>query len=681
MRTPLSLHLLSTGLAALCLATLFLLPGAAWGQTAPGFDPAAIDRNADPCVDFYEFACGAWMQANPVPADQSRWGRFDALQDRNRDVLHKILEDAAVVKPGRPAIEQKIGDYYAACMDEKEIDAKDGTPLKAELDRIKAMEDKTGLTDTVVALFRNGTSPFFRFGSGPDAKNSTIMIADLDQGGLGLPDRDYYLKTDAKSVEIRKLYVAHVQKMLQLAGASPEVAAKQAEAVMALETELAKASLDRVARRDPAKMYHKITLRDLDALGSGFAWTRFFKEAGAPTLQTLNVDVPDYIKGMNAAIAAASLDDLKAYLTWNLVRDSSNALSLPFEEESFNFYGKVLRGAKEMRPRWKRCVDLTDQQLPDALGRKFVETTLGDEGMRRTHEMVGEIEKAMGTDLQSVDWMTPQTKQLAMEKLHGVLNKIGTNDKWRTYSSVQISRNDFFGNTERAGRYEVERELSRIGKPVDKKEWGMSQPTVNAYYDPQQNNINFPAGILQPPFYDNKMDDAVNYGAIGSVIGHELTHGFDDEGRQFDAKGNLRDWWTQPVGKEFDTRAQCVASQFDGYVAIDDLHLNGKLTLGENIADLGGLKLAHTAYVKARGSAEPQKMGKYTDEQLFFLGTAQSWCTKRRPELARMRVTTDPHSPPQFRINGPLSNLPEFATAYQCKAGDKMVRKQQCVIW
>ena len=621
------------------------------------------------------------MKANPVPPDQSRWGRFDALQDRNREVLHKILEDAAVVKPGRTAIEQKIGDYYAACMDEKEIDAKDGTPLRPELDRIKAMDDKTALTDTVVALYRNGTSPFFRFGSGPDAKNSTIMIADLDQGGLGLPDRDYYLKTDEKSVEIRKLYVEHMQKMLQLAGASPAVAAKQAQAVMALETELAKASLDRVARRDPAKMYHKMTLRELDALGSGFAWTRFFKEAGAPGLQALNVDVPDYIKGMNAAIAAASVDDLRAYLTWNLVRDSSNALSLPFEEESFNFFGKVLRGAKEMRPRWKRCVDLTDEQLPDALGRKFVETTLGAEGMRRTHEMVGEIEKAMAADLQSVDWMTPATKQLAMEKLHGVLKKIGTNDKWRTYATVLISRNDFFGDTERAGRYEVERELSRIGKPVDKKEWGMSQPTVNAYYDPQQNNINFPAGILQPPFYDNKLDDAVNYGAIGSVIGHELTHGFDDEGRQFDAKGNLRDWWTEADAKAFDQRADCLVQQYGSYSPLDDVKLNGKLTLGENTADNGGLRLAYAALMDKLAGKEPPPRDGFTAEQRFFLGWGQVWCQNVRPEAARLRAQTDPHSPGNFRVNGVVSNMAEFQKAFACRTGQPMVRAPACRVW
>ncbi|MEO8050794.1 MAG: M13 family metallopeptidase [Acidobacteriota bacterium] len=676
MRTPLSFYLLSA-----CLASSCLLPVAAMGQTAPGFDPAAIDRSADPCVDFYQFACGAWMKANPVPPDQSRWGRFDALQDRNRDVLHKILEEAAVAKPGRTAIEQKIGDYYAACMNESEIDAKDGTPLKAELDRIKAMDDKRDLTATVALLFRNGTSPFFRFGSGPDAKNSAMMIGDLDQGGLGLPDRDYYLKTDEKSAEIRKLYVEHVQKMLQLAGVSPADAAKQAQAVMAFETELAKASLDRVSRRDPEKVYHKMTLRELDALGSGIAWDRFFKDVGSPKLESLNVDVPDFIKGLSAAIASASIGDLKAYLTWNLARDSSNALSLPFEQESFNFYGKVLRGAKEMRPRWKRCVDLTDQQLPDALGRKFVETTLGEEGMRRTHEMVGEIEKAMAKDLDTVEWMTPQTKQLALEKLHGVLNKIGTNDKWRTYASVRISRDDFFGNTERAAHYEVERELTRIGKPVDKKEWGMSQPTVNAYYDPQQNNINFPAGILQPPFYDNKMDDAVNYGAIGSVIGHELTHGFDDEGRQFDAKGNLRDWWTEADAKAFTQRAECLVQEYGNFSPVDDVKLNGKLTLGENTADNGGLRLAYMALMDKLGGNEPPPRDGFTAEQRFFLGWGQVWCQNVRPEAARLRAQTDPHSPGNFRVNGTVSNMPEFQKAFACRTGQPMVRGPACRVW
>jgi len=621
------------------------------------------------------------MKANPIPPDQSRWGRFDALQDSNREVLHKILEAAAVVKPGRTALEQKMGDYYASCMDQAAIDAKGAAPLQADLARITAVKDKAGLTDAVVYLYRVGTAPFFRFGSGPDPKNSAIVIADLDQGGLGLPDRDYYLKTDEKSVEIRKQYLAHMQKMLELAGAKPDDAARQAQAVMALETELAKASLDRVSRRDPEKLYHKMTLRELDALGSGIGWSKFFKGAGAPRFEALNVDVPDFIKAMDGVISSASLADLKAYLTWNLVRDSANALSLPFEQESFNFYGKVLRGTKEMRPRWKRCVDLTDQQLPDALGRKFVETTLGPEGMRRTHEMVGEIEKAMAADLQKVDWMTPQTRQQALEKLQGVLNKVGTNDKWKTYGTVRISRDDFYGNTERASLYEVERQLAKIGKPVDKKEWGMSQPTVNAYYDPQQNNINFPAGILQPPFYDNKMDDAVNYGAIGSVIGHELTHGFDDEGRRFDAKGNLRDWWTDADAKAFDQRADCLVQQYGQYSPVDDVKLNGKLTLGENTADNGGLRLAYMALMDKLAGKEPPPIDGFSAAQRFFLGWGQVWCQNVTPEAARLRAQTDPHSPGSFRVDGTVSNMPEFQKAFACMTGQPMVRRPACRVW
>jgi len=668
-------------LTAFFLLSLSLLTTAVWGQTAPGFDPSAIDRSVNPCENFYRFACGAWMTANPIPADQSRWGRFDALQDRNREVLHKILDAAAVAKPGRTALEQKMGDYYASCMDQQAIDAKGVAPMKPDLDRIAAIKDKAGLTDAVVFLYRAGTAPFFRFSSGPDPKNSAIVIADLDQGGLGLPDRDYYLKTDDKSVEIRKQYVAHMQKMLELAGAKPEDAAKQAQVVMALETELAKASLDRVARRDPEKLYHKLTIRELEALGSGFAWAKFFVASGAPRFESLNVDVPDFIKGMNAVIGSASLDDLKAYLTWNVVRESANALSLPFEQESFNFYGKTLRGTKEMRPRWKRCVDLTDQQLPDALGRKFVETTLGAEGMRRTHEMVGEIEKAMAADLQDIDWMTPETRKQALEKLHGVLNKVGTNEEWKTYSTVRILRGDFFGNTERAGLYEIQRELSKIGKPVDKKEWGMSQPTVNAYYDPQQNNINFPAGILQPPFYDNKADDAVNYGAIGSVIGHELTHGFDDEGRQFDVKGNLRDWWTEKDAKAFEQRADCLVQQYGSYNPVDDVKLNGKLTLGENTADNGGLRLAYMALMDKLQGKEPPPRDGFTAAQRFFLGWGQIWCQNVTPEAARLRAQTDPHSPGSFRVNGTVSNMPEFQKAFACTTSQPMVRGPACRVW
>ena len=618
------------------------------------------------------------MAANPIPADQSGWGRFNVLQDRNREILRKILDDAAVPQASRTPLDQKVGDYYASCMNEPAIEAKGAAPLKPDLDRIAAIRNKAAITSVLAYLVRSGSSPFFHFSSGPDAKNSSQVIADLDQGGLGLPDRDYYFKTDEKSVEIRAQYLAHVKKMLELAGAKPEDAAKQAQAVMAIETALAKASLDRVARRDPSNLYHKIAVKDL---GSDFAWPKFFAEAGAPRFQELNVDVPDFIKAMTSVIASTSLDDLKAYLTWNVVHDSASTLSMAFEQESFNFYGKTLRGAKELRPRWKRCVDLTDQQLPDALGRKFVEITLGAEGMRRTHEMVTEIEKAMARDLESLDWMTPKTKEQALEKLHAVLNKIGTNEKWQTYSTVKIVRDDFYGDSQRASEYEIHRQLARIGKPVDKTLWDMSQPTVNAYYDPQQNNINFPAGILQPPFYDNKMDDAVNYGGIGSVIGHELTHGFDDEGRQFDAKGNLRDWWTDADAKAFDERAQCLVKQYGGYTAVDDVKLNGKLTLGENTADNGGLRLAYMAFMDKLGGKEPPPKDGFTAAQRFFLGWGQIWCQNMRPESARLRAQTDPHSPGAERVNGTVSNMPEFQKAFACMTGQPMVRGPACRVW
>jgi putative endopeptidase len=664
---------------------------AASNPASPGFDPSAIDPSANPCVDFYHYACGAWMAANPIPPDQSRWGRFDVLQERNREVLRKILEQAANPQAKRSGIEQKMGDYYASCMDESAINAKGIAPLKPELDRIAAVKDKAGLVDAVAGLYQLGAAPFFRFGSSPDAKNSSMMIADLDQGGLGLPDRDYYLKTDDKSVTLRKEYAAHIQRMLELAGTRPEDAAKQAQAIMAIETDLAMGSLDRVSRRDPEKLYHKLPVKDLGTASSDFGWARFFQQVGAPRFNELNVDVPDFVKAVNQVVAKYSLDDLKTYLVWNLLRDSADSLSAPFVDEHFNFYGKTLRGTKELPARWKRCVEAADSQLPDAVGKKFVETTLGPEGVRRTQQMVVEIEKAMGEDLKSLDWMTAKTKQQAEEKLHAIMNKIGTNAKWQTYSTVKITRDDFLGNTERASAFEVHRQLAKIGKPVDKQEWQMSQPTVNAYYDPQQNNINFPAGILQPPFYDNKASDAVNYGAIGAVVGHELTHAFDDEGRQFDAKGNLRDWWTPEDAKAFEERAQCFVKEYDGFTAIDDVHVNGKLTLGENTADNGGLRLAYMALMDKLGGRQAAanngaanggaaKQG-FTPEQQFFLGWGQIWCSNVRPETARLRAQTDPHSPPRERVNGVVSNMPEFQKAFACMAGQPMVRNPACRVW
>ncbi|MGD1097379.1 MAG: M13 family metallopeptidase, partial [Bryobacteraceae bacterium] len=596
------------------MLSLCLLSGLGLAQKSPGFDPAALDRAVNPCVDFYHYACGGWMAANPIPSDQSRWGRFDALQENNRTILQNILESASTNRPGRSVIEREIGDYYAACMDEKTIDAEGPAPVKDDLNAILAMRNKAAITDQVIHLYKTGAAPFFRFGSEQDAKDSTQVIAGLDQGGLGLPDRDYYLKTDAKSEDIRAKYVAHIQRMLELGGEPRDFAAKNAQAVMAIETALAKGSLDRVSRRDPAQIYHKLTVKELNSLAPDFDWPKFFEGVGAPPIESLNVDVPAFIRTMESVIVQTSLDDLKVYLGWWLLHDTQAELPTAFQDETFQFYGKTLSGAKEMRPRWKRCVAQVDAQLPDALGQKFVEKTLGQEGMRRTQQMIAEIEKAMAQDLQSVSWMTPKTKEVAMEKLHRVLNKIGTKEHWIDYSLVPISREDEFGNAARTSEFELHRQLAKIGKPVDKTDWEMSQPTVNAYYDPQQNDINFPAGILQPPFWDNKMDDAVNYGAIGAVIGHELTHGFDDQGRQFDPEGNLRDWWTEQDAKAFDQRAQCLVNEYSSFTAVDDVKLNGKLTLGENTADNGGVRLAYMALMDSLTGKHPGKRDGFTPE-------------------------------------------------------------------
>jgi putative endopeptidase len=622
------------------------------------------------------------MTANPLPADQARYGRFDALADRNRIILQNQLETASSPKPGRPPIEQKIGDFYASCMDEKAIDARGTAALKPDLDRIAALKSKKDLAALVAQMFRDGAPVFFNFGSEQDAKDSTKVIAGLDQGGIGLPDRDYYFKTDQKSIDLRKQYVAHVQKMMELLGNSPADAAKKAQVIMTIETALADGSFDRVTRRDPEKVYHKMTVMELVALGPAFDWKAYFKGVAAPSIESLDVSVPPFVTALNGVIEKNSLDDLKTYLIWHLVHENVPLLPTAFVNENFNFYGKSLSGSKELRPRWKRCVDMTDASLPDALGKVFVEKTLGKEGLERTQKMVAEIEKAMEKEIQALDWMSPKTKEEAMVKLHAVANKIGNKAHWLDYANVKITRGDAYGNAERTSAFELARQLGKIGKPVDKTDWGMSQPTVNAYYDPQENDINFPAGILQPPFYDNKLDDAVNYGAIGVVIGHELTHGFDDEGRQFDAKGNLRDWWTEADAKAFDQRADCIVQQYGGYTAVDDVKLNGKLTLGENTADNGGARLALMALMDSMaGKPQPAPIDGFTVDQRFFLGFAQVWCQNQTPEISRLRAQTDPHSPGSYRVNGVVSNMPEFRKAYGCKEGSPMAPVKSCKVW
>ena len=554
-------------------------------------------------------------------------------------------------------------------------------PLEPELKRIDAIKSKDQIADELVRLHPLGVGALFNFSSSPDAKNSTQMIADADQGGLGLPDRDYYLKDDPKSVKLRDQYVAHVQKMLELAGESPAQATADAQAVLRIETELAKGSLDRVARRDPNQTYHKMSVKDLQALAPSIDWPKYFAGLGTPAFTDLNVSTPDFFKALDAVLKNTSVADLKAYLRWHLLHAEAPLLAKPFLDANFQFYGQTLTGATELKPRWKRCVEATDDDLGFALGQKYVEQAFPPEAKTRVLSMVHEIETMLGQDIQSLDWMTPATKQQALVKLQAVTNKIGYPDKWRDYSSVKIVRGEAVGNDQRATEFEVHRVLNKIGTPVDPSEWTMTPPTVNAYYSPLHNNINFPAGILQPPFFDNRMDAAVNYGAIGSVMGHELTHGFDDQGRQFDAQGNLRNWWTPEDAAEFEKRAECFIKEYSAFTPVDDVHLNGKLTLGENTADNGGVHLAFMALMKSLDGKPQPKIDGFTPQQRFFLGYAQVWCQNVRPEAARLRAQTDPHSDGRDRVNGVVGNMPEFGEAFACHAGQSMIHAPACRVW
>ena len=651
--------------------------------SASGLDLSALDKSANPCTDFYQYACGGWMKSHPIPADQARWGSFDLLYERNLKELRNILEDSAKHQDRSP-IDAKIGGFYASCMNEPLVEQRGTEPLRAELERIQRIASSTDLLDEVARLHQRDVGAFFDFGPSPDPKNAKMTIANLDQGGLGLPERDFYLRTDAKSQDIRQKYVAHIAKLLELIGTSHEQAAAKAAKIMALETELAKASLDVTTRRDPQKLVHSLSRAELQKLSPDFDFDRYFTEVQSPEFKSLNVAVPDFFKAFSTVVAKADLADLKDYLTWHYVHSNATKLPKAFVDENFNFYGRVLSGTTENRPRWKRCVASTDQALGEALGQKFVEKTFGEQGKQRTLAMVNAIEKQMAIDIDSLTWLGPKTKQAALLKLRAVTNKIGYPDKWRDYSSVAVAPDDYFGNWDRASEFEIRRQHQKIGKPVDRTEWQMTPPTVNAYYDPTQNNINFPAGILQPPFYSNAASDSVNFGAVGVVVGHELTHGFDDEGRQFDAEGNLRDWWTKDDEQQFTKLAQCFVNEYGAFSPLPGVELNGNLTLGENTADNGGARLAYMALMSdlaARSAAAGETKDGFTPPQQFFLGYAQLWCQNMRPEAERLQTQVDPHSPGRFRVNGVVQNMPEFSKAFACKAGDKMQSTHSCRLW
>ena len=656
-------------------------PAAPAAASTASVDLAALDRRADPCDDFYQFACGGWMAAHPVPADRSSWSRFDELQERNDETLRRILE-AAAANP--TADTRQIGDYYSSCMDEQGIDAAGITPLRAGLDAIASLPDVTALPSLLAKLHPIGVNAFFRFGSAPDFQDADVELAVVVPGGLGLPDRDYYFREDQRSTDLRREYVAHIGRMSQLLGMPPDRAAQSAGTVMQIETALAKAQLDAVARRDPAKVNHKMTVSALQALTPGFEWRRYFEGIGAAKIASLNVTQPDFIRAAGALLTTSSVDDLRTYLTWQLVRANTAVLPAAFVNENFRFYGTVLRGTPQLLPRWKRCVEYTDSDLGEALGKAYVKEAFGGTAKADTLKMVGAIEEALRSDIDTLTWMTPDTKKAALAKLTAVAGKIGYPDRWRDYRGLRIVRGDALGNSQRANAFDFNRNVTRIGKRVDRDEWGMTPATVNAYYSPTQNNINFPAGILQPPFYYGGGDRATNFGAAGTVVGHELTHGFDDQGRKYDGKGNLHDWWTAEDGRNFDDRAACFVNQYGNFTAVDDLKVNGKLTLGENTADNGGLRLALTAFLAteaASPSGPSRTLDGFTPEQRLFIGFAQIWCDNPRPEATRLRVQTNTHSPGRFRTNGVVSNMPEFQKAFSCKADAPRVRANACRVW
>jgi putative endopeptidase len=656
---------------------------------SPSLDLTSMDKSIDPCVDFYHYSCGGWQKRNPIPPDQTSWSVYGKLYEDNLNFLRGMLEQAAQPGSQRSAVEQETGDFYAACVNEAAVEKQGLSPVQPELDliaKVKAVKDLTPLVAHLqFAYFRYSyTSPMlFAGASTQDPDNSEQVIADVDQGGLGLPDRDYYTRTDAKSKETRDRYLQHVQKVLKLAGDSPDLAKKNADTILRIETVLAQASLTRVERRDPHKLVHKMKVADLMQLAPNFDWPAYYRVLEYPQFDVLNVDAPEFIKQVNALLSAEPVENWKTYFRFHVVDTSSPYLSSKFSEESFDFYRKYLRGAKEMQPRWKRCVQYTDHSLGEALGQVYVAKVFSPELKQSTLDMVQRIEAAMGERIRALDWMSPETKRQALTKLAGIRNKIGYPDRWRDYSSVKISPGDFAGNVQRAHQFESRRDIKKIGKPVDHGEWDISAPTVDAYYNPQMNDINFPAGVLQPPLYDAKTDDAPNYGDTGGTIGHELTHGFDDEGSQFDARGNLKNWWTKEDREKFDARTKCVDDQYSAYFAVDDVHVNGKLTLGENVADLGGEILAYIAWQDKTKDMHLQPVDGMTPEQRFFIGFAQWDCANERPEDLRVRALTDPHSPAQNRINGVVVNMPEFQQAFQCKAGQPMVpaADKVCKVW
>jgi endothelin-converting enzyme/putative endopeptidase len=637
-----------------------------------------VDPSISPCQDFFQYVCKNWQAANPIPDDQSRWGQFFILREANLTKLRGLLDE---IGPEAAPEAKRVSDFYMACMDETGIEAKGIGPIKPLLIEIDGMADKQGLLSVLAMLHRSGISGFFGFGSARDPNDSDHDIAGFDQGGLGLPDRDFYFRKDERAIHLREAYVAHIEHMFTLAGEQPEPAGQKAKAIMALETALAEISLDRVARRDPQKVNKPMSVAQFVSQSPGIDWGDYVKDRGTPSFDRLNNQSSDYLAKVGGVIEGASLDDIKAYLTWHVLRASARLLPKAFVDENFDFYGRTLSGTPSLLPRWKRCVQMTDHALGEDLGQLFVAKYFPPAAKTRMVELVAAVHRSFARLMAKVDWMTASTKAKAEAKLAVMATKIGYPEKWRDYSSLSVTRDDALGNFWRANAFETARDLNKIGRVVDRGEWGMTPPTVNAYYSQDNNDINFPAGILQFPFFEKDFDDALNFGAIGMVIGHEMTHGFDDQGRQYDAKGNLSNWWTAVDAKKFTEKSQCLIDEYGSFVADGEVTLNGKLTLGENTADNGGARIAYRALEKYLTGRKVGKIDGWTPEQRFFLGFARVWCGSERPETRRLQAQTDPHSLAQYRVNGVVSNMPEFARAFSCTPGDAMVRKNACKVW
>ena len=651
----------------------------------PGLDPSFMDKSVDPCVDFYAYSCAGWQKLNPIPADQSTWSVYGKLQDEIQRHLWGLLQTAADPSTARSQMQAQIGDYFAACMDEARIETLGSKPLEPALAALAKVKDRRGLATWLGEQHKVTTTEelLFGFGSEQDALDATRFIAAAYAGGLGLPDRADYLDQDPKSKELREKYREHVVRTLQLLGDDAATAAKTRDLVMDIETALAKATLTRVERRDPYKVFHRMEVKELEKLAPSLDWKTYLQAVGVPGTQVLNASQPAFLSAMSSELKRRPLADWKRYLRWHLVNSQARYLSRAFVDEDFAFNQKTLQGTEALAPRWKRCVRWVDRDLGEAMGQVFVQKDFSPELKQKTLEMVQQIEREMEADIRTLDWMSPETKKRALEKSAAMANKIGYPDRWRDYASIKLARDDFQGNVARSARFETARQLGKIGKPVDRGEWEMTPQTVNAYYNPTMNDMNFPAAVLLPPLYDPKMDAAPGYGNTGGTIGHELTHGFDDQGRQFDAKGNLKDWWTKEDAAEFSRRASCVSDQYSSYIAVDDVHVNGKLTLGEDVADLGGLILAYRAWRGATANQRLMPVDGLTPDQRFFVGNAQWACANVRPEAARLRARTNPHSPPQYRVNGLVVNMPEFSTAFSCKPGAPMTKPPEkvCKVW